>query len=228
MCRESRSRRAPPSIITAFRPSGYTRPSISTRRGSYAGQPGQDRRGLVDRVVAQPAAGGVGAAAGGLHAHPQRALAAAVHPAVGRLQQDGEVARQPVGVALDQAPQAVELGGDLLGVVEDEGQVAVGRRQRGGEPQLDGDARTSCRRCRSPTAGRRASSREGRLSAIGTVSRCPASTTRSARPSRVRATTASPSRSTVRCGSARSASSTRSASVLLLAGSPTGRPRAAR
>ena len=38
---------------------------------------------------------------------------------------------------------------------------------------------------------------DGTLAAIGTVSRCPATTTRSARPSSVRATTTLPSRETV-------------------------------
>src|SRR5674476_747883 len=56
----------------------------------------------------------------------------------------------------------------------------------------------------------------GRLPATGTVSRCPAITTRSARPRLVRATSASPSRMTSRCGNARSASSTRSASAFSL------------
>src|SRR5674476_1536941 len=56
----------------------------------------------------------------------------------------------------------------------------------------------------------------GRLPATGTVSRCPAITTRSARPRFVRATSASPSRMTSRCGSARKAPSTRSASAFSL------------
>src|SRR5664280_511261 len=56
----------------------------------------------------------------------------------------------------------------------------------------------------------------GKLPATGTVSRCPAITTRSARPRLVRATSASPSRMTSRCGNARSASSTRSASAFSL------------
>ena len=56
------------------------------------------------------------------------------------------------------------------------------------------------------------SSREGTLSAIGTVSMCPARITRSARPRFVRATTLLPYRSTVRCGRARSAVSIASAS----------------
>ena len=45
--------------------------------------------------------------------------------------------------------------------------------------------------------------RDGTLPAIGTVSRWPARMTRRARPSSVNATTASPSRSTCRCGSRR-------------------------
>ncbi len=49
------------------------------------------------------------------------------------------------------------------------------------------------------------SARAGRLPAIGTVSMCPASTTRSGRPSVVRATTALPSRCTSRYGMACSA-----------------------
>src|SRR5512133_2002740 len=55
-------------------------------------------------------------------------------------------------------------------------------------------------------------SSEGRLSAIGTVSRCPASTTRVGRSSVVRASTVSPTRSTSRPPRPRSAASTASAS----------------
>src|SRR6266511_850749 len=58
---------------------------------------------------------------------------------------------------------------------------------------------------------RSSTSLDGRLPASGTVSRCPAITTRWDRPSCVRAVTVSPSRSTVRCGSGRNASSTASA-----------------
>src|SRR3954453_12882594 len=56
------------------------------------------------------------------------------------------------------------------------------------------------------------SRRLGTLSAMGTVSRCPASRTLWARPRSVRARTLLPSRMTVRCGRAASASWTRSAS----------------
>src|SRR5690606_32302666 len=52
----------------------------------------------------------------------------------------------------------------------------------------------------------------GRLPCTGTVSMCPATTTRRERPRWVRATTASPSRRTSRCGRPASAASTASAS----------------
>lgn len=52
---------------------------------------------------------------------------------------------------------------------------------------------------------------DGKLSASGTVSRCPARTTRWSRPSSVRAITVCPIRSTRRCAQARRTSSTASA-----------------
>src|SRR5579875_687160 len=68
-----------------------------------------------------------------------------------------------------------------------------------------------------PTPCSRSPSRRlGRLSATGTVSRCPAMTTRRGRPRRVRAMTASPSRSTSRWDTPRSAASTSSASRVSL------------
>lgn len=93
----------------------------------------------MQRVVAHPAAGGVGALAGGAQQDPEGALAAALHLAVGGLQEDGEVTGEPVGVGVGDMAEAVEVRGDLFLVVEDEGQVAVGRRDRGSHPQLDGD-----------------------------------------------------------------------------------------
>ena len=132
-------------------------------------------------VVAQPRPGGVRAAAGGADLDPQRALAAGLDQAVGRLAEHGEVGGEPVGqLALD-AAEPVARGLDLLAVVEHERQVVRGARRRwrrgAGTPRRP----PSCRWCRSRRGGR-PSRRLGRLSAIGTVSRCPASSTRRSRP----------------------------------------------
>ena len=68
------------------------------------------------------------------------ALAAALDGGVGRLHQHREVAGQPVGVVARDPAEAVLVRLDLLVVVEDVGDVAVGLGQVGGQPELDGDA----------------------------------------------------------------------------------------
>ncbi|CAM5589766.1 hypothetical protein SVIOM74S_09504 [Streptomyces violarus] len=104
----------------------------------------------MDRVGAHPAARRVGPLALGLQQHPQRALAAALDLAVRRFQEDREVALEPLGVRLGDVLEAVQLRGDLLVVVEDEGQVAVGGRDRGRDAQLDRDARLHVARAAAP------------------------------------------------------------------------------
>ena len=94
----------------------------------------------------------------------------------------------------------------------------VGSVTCGGEPQLHARPRPSCRPCRG-RAARSPSRRVGRFggSVSGTVSMWPARTTRSGRPSSVRATTVLPSRVTSRWARRRSAASIASASGLLVA-----------
>ncbi len=95
---------------------------------------------------------------------------------------------------------------DLLALVEDEGQVAVRLGHGGRRAAAPPRPRPSCRRCRA-RAGSSPSLRTGRLSLSGTVSMCPAITTRSSRPRSVRATRLLPCRVTSRWSSPRSASS---------------------
>ena len=66
-----------------------------------------------------------------------RALAARLDGGVRRLHQDREVGDHQLGVGLAEQAEAVELVLDLLGVVEDEGHVAVGRGDGGRQPQDD-------------------------------------------------------------------------------------------
>ena len=68
----------------------------------------------------------MGALAVGGDVDPQRALAAGLDDRVRGLHQDREVGLQQVGVALREQAEAVVLALDLLGLVEDEGHVAVG------------------------------------------------------------------------------------------------------
>src|SRR6478735_1465942 len=89
--------------------------------------------GEVDGVDAPPAARAVGALARRAHVHAHRALAARLDGGVARLHEDREVGLQEGGVALGQLAQAVVDRVDLLGLVEDEGEVAVGRGDVGGE-----------------------------------------------------------------------------------------------
>ncbi len=91
----------------------------------------------MDRVGAHPRARGVRSFTLELQEHPERALAAALDLTVRRLQEDREVALQPVGMGLGDVLEAVEVGGDLFVVVEDERQVAVGGRDRRCDAELD-------------------------------------------------------------------------------------------
>ena len=92
---------------------------------------------------------------------PQRALAAGLDDGVGRLHQDREVGGEQLGVGSREQVQPVELGLDLLGLVEDEGDVAVRLGHRGREPQDDrvaalhvaGAEAVQERRRRAATAG---------------------------------------------------------------------------
>ena len=116
----------------------------------------------------------------------------------------------------DEQLQAVALGLDLLALVEQVGDVAVGDRHAWRRAAARRRRRPSCRRCPSPCSAS-SSRRAGRLSLSGTVSMCPAITTRSSRPWWVRATTVCPKRCTSRWSSPRRAASTASAISLLVA-----------
>ena len=88
----------------------------------------------------------MGAAAGGAAPRAQRALTAAFQHPVGRFEQHGEVAGQPVRVLAGDVAEAVVDRLDLFAVVEHEGQVvrrrgSVGGADGGGRGQLHGDAR---------------------------------------------------------------------------------------
>ena len=129
------------------------------------------------------------------------AVAAALDLPVRRLAEDREVAREQVGPVAREPPEAVELGGDLLVVVPHPRDVDDGVGELDGELQLHGDAGLHVDGAAAPEVvdrRRSVSNRVGRLSLIGTVSRCPAITTRRSRPRFVRATTVSPSRITSR------------------------------
>ena len=101
-----------------------------------------------------------------------------ITPSVGSISTAKSPASQ-LGVAAAEPEQAVALGLDLLAVVEDVGDVAARRGQRGGQLAARPPPRPSCREVPQPYS-RSPSTRLGRLPATGTVSRCPAITTRSA------------------------------------------------
>ena len=88
-------------------------------------EPGQDLGRVMDRVVAAPRTGGVGRDARGHDVDPHRPLAAALDAPVGRLEEHGEVTGQQVRAVRPDPGQAVELGLDLLALVEQEGQVPL-------------------------------------------------------------------------------------------------------
>jgi hypothetical protein len=97
--------------------------------------------GLVDGIAAHPGARGVGPLARHRDLGAQRALAAALDLARARLHQHGEVAGQQVRAVAAQPQQPVAVGGDLLAVVEDVGDVPARLGQAAGQPQLHGHAR---------------------------------------------------------------------------------------
>ena len=104
-------------------------------------QPGQHLGGVVDGVVPLPRARRVRRDALGGHLGAQGALAAALDPGVGGLQEHGEVGvGDEVGPLLLHVQQAVVLRVDLLGLVEDERDVAAGLGHLVGDPQHHGDA----------------------------------------------------------------------------------------
>jgi len=104
--------------------------------GDVAGQQVEDGARLVDRVAPHPGARGVRPRARHGDLCAQRALAAALDLAAGRLHQHGEVAGEQVRAAAGQPQQPVAFGFDLLAVVEHVRDVPGRRVQRGGQPQL--------------------------------------------------------------------------------------------
>ena len=186
---------------------------MSTSRGSYAASRAQHRRGGVDRVDAEPGPGAVRPPAPGGDLRAQRALAAGLDLAGGRLEQDREVARPASpGGSRATRPRPFLRRLDLLVVVEDQGQRASAGAGQRGQPQQHRHAGLHVRGAAAvePVAvhARRARCRRSARCRGGRRAR-----TRRARPSSVRASTVSPSRTTSRPGTARSAASTASASA---------------
>ena len=103
-------------------------------------QPGQDRAGLVDGVLAAPRPGRVRPRTGGRDRDPQRALAAGLHDGVGGLHQDREVGLEQVGPTLREQLEPVVRRVDLLGLVEQVGHVVLRLRHRRRELEDDGVA----------------------------------------------------------------------------------------
>ena len=93
------------------------------------------------------------------------------------------VAGEQLGALAADPGQPVQLGLDLLVVVEDPGDVATGRGEPGGDGQLDRDPALHVARAPAPSSSSSPSPvvHDGTLAAIGTVSRWPAMTTRSSR-----------------------------------------------
>ena len=179
-------------------------------------KPVEDLPRRVDGVGPQPGAGAVRAGPGDGDLDAQRALAPRLDAGIGRLHEDGEVGLEQLGMVVGERLQPVEAGVHLLALVEDVRDVTHGVGHRGGQRRAPPPRRPSCRRRRGRRAGP-PSTRCGRLPCAGTVSRCPPMSTRSARPSWVRATTVLPCRVTVRCETGRRAASTASASGALVA-----------
>ena len=105
--------------------------------GDVVVEPGEHRTGEVDGVDALPAARAVRPLAGGAYVDAHRALAARLDGGVARLHQDREVGLEQLGVALGELAQPVVDRVDLLGLVEHEGEVAVGLGDVGGELEHD-------------------------------------------------------------------------------------------
>ena len=101
----------------------------------------------MDRVDTHPRARRVGGTPREVRDDAQGSVAAAFHVGGGRLPQERQIPRQPLGVIALDAPQAVEVGGDLLVIVEDPGDVHA---QRGliaatdGTPGLAGEREGRC------------------------------------------------------------------------------------
>ncbi len=111
----------------------------------------------MDRVRAHPRPSRVGAHAVECRLHVDRALAAGLDPAAGRLEQDREVAVHELGRFREQPAQPVVLVGDLFALVEHERHVEAGavcdRGPRRGRASPRG--RPSCRPSRGRAARRR-------------------------------------------------------------------------
>src|SRR5690606_19095550 len=82
-------------------------------------EPGQYGLDAVDGVDPEPRPGAVGALAGAPDVGADRALAAALDGPAGGLNQHSKVGGEPDGVLFRDALEAVQLGRDLLAVVED-------------------------------------------------------------------------------------------------------------
>ncbi len=89
--------------------------------------------GLVDRVVAHPCARRMRGHAVRDHVETHRAVAAGLDAARRGFADDREIALDPIRVVFDDTAQTVVLGGHLLVVIEDEGQVHLRVGQRGRE-----------------------------------------------------------------------------------------------
>jgi hypothetical protein len=114
----------PPEMSTAPRAS---RNSSRRRPDRLVGrEPREDLGGVVDGVVALPGTCRVRRDALGAHLGAQRALAATLDAGVGGLQQHREVGvGEQVGPAAATRSRPLWTRVDLLGLVEDEGEVAA-------------------------------------------------------------------------------------------------------
>ena len=92
---------------------------------------GEHTAELVNRVVAHPGSCGVRTGTRRGEPNTQCPLATRLDLACGRLAENGDVSRKPFGQFTFENSQTVVLGGDLLTVVEDEGQVMGGIVHRG-------------------------------------------------------------------------------------------------
>ena len=99
---------------------------------------GEDLVGIVDGIVAVPRTGRVARDPLEDHLDPHRALAAALDDGIRGLEEDREIGLEQVGVGLGEQLQPVVDGVDLLGLVEEEGDVParLGEKRR---LELDGD-----------------------------------------------------------------------------------------
>ena len=101
----------------------------------------------MDRVDTHPRARRVGGTPREVRDDAQGSVTAAFHVGGGRLPQERQVPRQPLGVIALHASQSIEVGGDLLVIVEDPGDIHAQRSliaATDGTPGLAGE-----RECRS-------------------------------------------------------------------------------